>query len=109
MPFKLNAAILYPIAVSCAGEVLVSLKRIENFLLKEEKNENEIGVERQNSDILQKIKSNAIELSKVSARWDRNSNLETLSEIDLKIKTGEICAVIGPVGGGKVKKKKTLM
>lgn len=102
MLFKLNAAILYPIAVSCAGEALVSLKRIENFLLKEEKNEKEIGVDREKSDILQVVRTNAVELRNVSASWEKNSNNETLSQIDLKIKTGEICAVIGPVGGGKV-------
>lgn len=83
------------------GEALVSLKRIENFLLKEERNEKEVCIDRQN---LQETKPNAIELNKVCASWERNSNNETLNQIDLKIKTGEVCAVIGPVGGGKVGK-----
>lgn len=46
---QLNAAILYPFALSFGAEALVSFKRIEEFLLKEEKNETEHGLERRSS------------------------------------------------------------
>lgn len=79
--FQLNAAILYPMALAFGGEALVSvgfcllklekkrkmesfyyflltfiiyfkLKRIEEFLLKEEKNETEAGLERRGSMVI---------------------------------------------------------
>lgn len=45
---------------------------------------------------------NAIEVNNVSAIWDEKSSRKTLNQIDLKIKPGQLCAIIGPVGGGKV-------
>lgn len=41
-------------------------------------------------------------MNNVSATWDENSSRKTLNQIDLKIKPGQLCAIIGPVGGGKV-------
>lgn len=42
-------------------------------------------------------------MSDVIAIWDEDSNRNTLNRIDLKIKPGELCAVIGPVAAGKVR------
>lgn len=50
--FQLNAAILYPFALSFGAEAFVSFKRIEEFLLKNEKNETEMGIERRNSFVI---------------------------------------------------------
>lgn len=50
---------------------------------------------------------NSVEVNNVSAMWDEKSNRKTLSQIDLKIKPGQLCAIIGPVGGGKVKRSNT--
>lgn len=49
---QLNAAIFYPLAVSLGAEALVSINRIEEFLLKSEKSETELGLERKNSFVL---------------------------------------------------------
>lgn len=49
---QLNAAILYPFALSFGAEAMVSIKRIEEFLLKDEKNETELGLQRRNSLVL---------------------------------------------------------
>lgn len=49
---QLNAAIFYPMALSLGAEALVSIRRIEEFLLKGEKSESEFGIERRNSDVL---------------------------------------------------------
>lgn len=49
---QMNAAIFYPFALSCLAEAMVSAKRIEEFLVKEEKNETELGVERRSSIVL---------------------------------------------------------
>lgn len=89
-------------ALACGAEALVSLQRIEDFLLKDEKTKMEEAVKRRNSDIACGNKENAVELNGVSANWENYSSTNTLSQIDLKIKSGKICAVVGPVGSGKV-------
>lgn len=37
----------------------------------------------------------------MSASWEENSNKKTLQQINLKIRSGQLCALIGPVGAGK--------
>jgi ATP-binding cassette subfamily C (CFTR/MRP) protein 4 len=37
-----------------------------------------------------------------SAKWTPNSIVDTLTNISLRVKPGKLCAVIGPVGSGKV-------
>jgi ATP-binding cassette subfamily C (CFTR/MRP) protein 4 len=40
-----------------------------------------------------------------SAKWTPNSIADTLTNISLCVKPGKLCAVIGPVGSGKVSVK----
>lgn len=47
--FQFNAAILYPMALALGAEALVSIKRIEEYLLKNEKSETDLGLERRSS------------------------------------------------------------
>lgn len=45
----------------------------------------------------------AIELSGVTAKWtESDSDDTTLKNLSLRIRRGKLCAVIGPVGSGKV-------
>lgn len=39
-------------------------------------------------------------------KWDKESPIPTLSNINFQVKPGELVAVIGPVGSGKVWNKK---
>lgn len=41
-------------------------------------------------------------MNNVTATWDNEQNKKTLNGINLKVKQGELCAIIGPVGSGKV-------
>ncbi len=41
-----------------------------------------------------------IELKNISFRYD-NAKVDTLKDIDLQLKTGEVLAIVGPSGGGK--------
>lgn len=91
-------------ALACGAEALVSLQRIEDFLLKDEKTDVQIGAKRRSSVISCENNENVVELIEVTANWRNDSCTETLGQINLKISSGKICAVIGPVGSGKVKK-----
>lgn len=45
---------------------------------------------------------NSIEIRNVSASWEEDEpNRKTLQNIVLDVKQGQLCAIIGPVGGGK--------
>lgn len=63
--FQMNAAILYPFALNFAAEAMVSIKRVEEFLLKEEKNESELGLERRSSMVIADTKRKLITLFKM--------------------------------------------
>ena len=43
-----------------------------------------------------------IKMSGLTARWKQEESEDTLSSIDLSMKKGQLLAVIGPVGSGKV-------
>ena len=44
----------------------------------------------------------AIELNKVTSRWSASQEHATLNSVSVRFKANQICAVIGPVGCGKV-------
>lgn len=98
---QLNAAIFYPMALAFAAEALVTLKRIEEFLAKPEKSESAAGLERCSSMVIADTKLNVVELNGVRAAWDDTAKQSTLDGIDLQVKPGQLCAIIGPVGAGK--------
>lgn len=82
-------AIMYPMAISLGAEALISIKRIQEFLLLEE---------REVRSIIE-IKTNGIILTGINASWTDNGS--TLTDINLQIPPGTLCAVVGPVGAGK--------
>lgn len=43
-----------------------------------------------------------IQLNTVTAKWSGISSHDTLKNICLNLKPGQLCAIIGPVGSGKV-------
>lgn len=97
--FQLVAAIWYPLAVSFGAEALVSLKRVQTFLQLDGCEENVAGL---------KYKGNvegdkqAIAINHVTANWDNLKPQKTLQDINMIIPKGQLCAIIGPVGAGKV-------
>ncbi|KAI2474051.1 ATP binding cassette (ABC) transporter subfamily C member [Diabrotica virgifera virgifera] len=82
-------AIWYPVAISVGAEALVSAKRIQNFLIMEEREEASI----------EKIDKPGIILSNVFASWTTKGR--TLQDISFQVPPGTLCAVVGPVGAGK--------
>ncbi|CAH1101123.1 unnamed protein product [Psylliodes chrysocephalus] len=90
---QLFMCIFYPCAIASYAESVVSVKRIEKFLLLEE---NDFIAPTDDTD----DKRGTIFIEKASGSWS-GSNVETLSNMSLKLKPGKLCCVVGSVGSGK--------
>ncbi|CAG9767681.1 unnamed protein product [Ceutorhynchus assimilis] len=86
---QLAMAIMYPMAISIGAETLVSLKRLEDFLILEEKQES----------IVQHTEESEVSLQGVSASWVPGNTI--LSNLEMVVPKGKLCAIVGPVGSGK--------
>lgn len=86
---QLALAIYYPMAISIGAETLVSIKRLQEFLVLEEKQESEI----------ERTDDKKIEIRNVDASWTETT--PTLRNICSEIEPGKLCAIVGPVGAGK--------
>ncbi|XP_003399081.1 ATP-binding cassette sub-family C member 4 isoform X1 [Bombus terrestris] len=128
---QLTTTLFFPQALLMAGETLVSTKRLEQFLLLEERsNEGRMlgqihpsGVlkfkrrkaKEENVESIRMMNGNqnsnlnnvdeqvqvSIILERVSANWVPKQLPPTLCNISMKIENGELCALVGPVGSGK--------
>lgn len=96
---QLTAAIFYPLAVSLGAEALVSIDRIQEFLGLEEQDKRMVGLQK-NVELIKVSPSSAVELNNVSATWENDKD-KTLKDLNLTVKTGQLLAVVGPVGAGK--------
>ena len=91
--------LFFPFAISQLGETRVSITRIQDFLLLEEREEQGGG------RIIAKKEENqpvSLALENVTGKWRKDENEETLTNINLNLKMGQLVAIIGPVGSGKV-------
>jgi len=93
-----TAAVYFPLALLFGLEAMVSIQRVEEFLLVEERDMSSDNLIHDKEP--QDKKNNLIELNNVSASWCPAENL-TLSEISTNVSSGKLCAIIGPVGSGK--------
>lgn len=101
--FTMIQSMIYmiPSAVSGLGEVVISCRRMENFLLLEEKP----SPSSEDDDVLFQLKSKPdkqirVKLDSVSAKWPGVEN--GLTNISFDLKGDKIVMIVGPVGAGKV-------
>ncbi|XP_034488877.1 multidrug resistance-associated protein 4-like [Drosophila innubila] len=93
---QLVAVNWYPSAVTYGAEALVSLRRIQDYLQMEDRDEKVTHKREQDSG-----DPRAIALKDINASWDLEKPQPTLQNFNLEIEKGQLCAVIGPVGAGK--------
>jgi len=82
-------AIIYPLAVSMSAESWVAIKRLEEVLVLDEKEESKV----------EKAVDKGVKVHKVTAAW--LPDIPILKNINFEVPRGKLCAVIGPVGAGK--------
>lgn len=80
------------------AETLVSIKRIEEFLMLEEFQES-TSREQNAKNLLSG--TDGVILDRITAKWNADFKEDTLKHIDLRAKRGALIAIIGQVGAGK--------
>eukprot|EP00102_Acyrthosiphon_pisum_P027033 XP_016664243.1 PREDICTED: probable multidrug resistance-associated protein lethal(2)03659 isoform X1 [Acyrthosiphon pisum] len=118
--------VFFPQGVLTLAEVLISIKRIESFLLQDEKGKpnkklllksettsingvemsnikckNCIENTTENEGGIDKLGNFGIDILNASAKWILNQPDKSLNNINLTVRPGWLVAIIGPVGGGK--------
>ncbi|KAM9334128.1 ATP-binding cassette sub-family C member 4-like [Symphorus nematophorus] len=92
---KLTVTLFFPLAVEKLSETVVSVRRIQNFLLLEE-------VQRRNFGLaLEEQRENSIEMEKLTCYWDKTLDAPSLQNVSITVKSHQLLTVIGPVGAGK--------
>ena len=89
----------FPGAVQMLTETLISIRRIQEFLLLEEvvktSSSKTIIDERRMNDV------GFLKLKQVTAKWSEKCEKNTLNEISFDANCSQLIAIVGPVGSGK--------
>ena len=89
--------IMFPYALTETVKLVLSLKRIEEFLNAEElKQENVLEYNSNNNS-----SSNSIEIRKACYTWGDGKDTFPIKDVSLDVKRGTLVAVVGEVGSGK--------
>ncbi|CAG2108689.1 unnamed protein product, partial [Medioppia subpectinata] len=101
----------FPQAVASMAEMMVAVRRIQDFLLLEEYkklndksmseaidgNEEEIPMD----EMIVADEDIGVSMNEMTVRWNNDMTEPTLRDISLSVKPGELLVVIGAVGSGK--------
>ncbi|XP_030637683.1 ATP-binding cassette sub-family C member 4 [Chanos chanos] len=92
---RLTVTLFFPSAIEKVSEAAISIRRIKKFLLLDELVKP--------GDTLDKDekKETAVEILDLICYWDKALDAPTLQNVSFTVKTGQLLAVIGPVGAGK--------
>jgi ABC-type bacteriocin/lantibiotic exporter with double-glycine peptidase domain len=104
----LDAVVRFPIsmlpyAISNVAEARIGLERIQQFLLLNElkRHKNEDGIELKPGHVT-KLPAGSIVMRNAEYRWNEEDEKPILHDINLNVKPGELIAIVGAVGSGKV-------
>lgn len=89
---QVSMACGFPLAINMGAEILVSIRRLEEFLCLHEKEKSKITEDYKDPDM-------CVSLSNINAAWTPNE--WKLSNININIPFGSLCIIVGSVGSGK--------
>ncbi|KAF0026375.1 ATP-binding cassette sub-family C member 4 isoform X1 [Scophthalmus maximus] len=92
---RLTITLFFPFAIEKVSESLVSIRRIQNFLLLEEVLPQHLG-----HPVAEK-KDCMVKIQDLICYWDKMIEAPTLQNVSFTVKPEQLLAVIGPVGAGK--------
>ncbi|VDO98042.1 unnamed protein product [Soboliphyme baturini] len=99
---RLTVSLFLPFAVQSYSEIMVTLKRIQAFLLLDERR---FASQNRGLDARKTVSfgqtDNDVIMDKFYAKYDPSSDTFALSDISFKVKRGQLLAIVGPVGSGK--------
>ncbi|CAL8268154.1 unnamed protein product [Lota lota] len=92
---RLTITFFLPSAIEKVSESLISIQRIREFLLLEEVVPQPAGLpEADTKDCL-------VQIQDLKCYWDKTLDSPTLQNLSFTVRSGELLAVVGPVGAGK--------
>ncbi|XP_075979217.1 putative multidrug resistance-associated protein lethal(2)03659 [Anticarsia gemmatalis] len=107
---QLACNILFPFGLAFLAEAMVSVKRIEEFLLLDEKepkttrpkaiDPNSLLADVDDKETGQQLNPTGLSILNVVASWQDNA-LYTLDNISMTVSPGQFIGIAGPVGSGK--------
>ena len=95
---KISLVRKFPAAVQGLTETLISIKRIQDFLLLEEVIEMSSAITVRETSI---SNSSFLKLKQVTGKWSGQCERNTLNGISFDANCGQLIAIVGPVGSGK--------
>ncbi|XP_016945207.3 probable multidrug resistance-associated protein lethal(2)03659 [Drosophila suzukii] len=110
----------FPSGMSQFAELLVSMRRIETFMMREEANVIDMSEQREEKSeeeqrllggvekkaypfpiVNGKVPDVLVDIKDLRARWSQEQHDPVLDNINMSLRSGQLVAVIGPVGSGK--------
>ncbi|OXU16308.1 hypothetical protein TSAR_005794, partial [Trichomalopsis sarcophagae] len=101
---RLTLTYHFPNSINVLAETSVSVKRIERFLLLDE-----VSKTIESSSSSDDTDGSAVSISNVTAKWSIKSVVNTLSDVDIRVTSKKLYAIVGPVGAGKSSLLKLLL
>ncbi|XP_074155461.1 LOW QUALITY PROTEIN: ATP-binding cassette sub-family C member 4 [Sminthopsis crassicaudata] len=90
---RLTVTLFFPAAIEKMSEALISIKRIQKFLILDEVS--------QSNTQPQKDEKALVHVQDFTGYWDKASEIPTLQNLSFTVRPRELLAVVGPVGSGK--------
>lgn len=103
---RVNMAFLFTHAATDFAEISVTLTRLTEFLLLEEKYVDPeyyeaVTCDPSSSTSIDNLSLNGVNLTDLTCKWHPNQEIPTLDKISFQIEEGKLLAIVGPIGSGK--------
>ncbi|TDH06860.1 hypothetical protein EPR50_G00117660 [Perca flavescens] len=92
---RLTITLFFPFAIEKVSESLISIRRIQNFLLLDEVAPQHLGL-----PVAEK-KDCMVKIQDLICYWDKMLEAPTLQNVSFTVRPEQLLVVIGPVGAGK--------